>query len=71
MTQCPSGLGHQGEDIRPGSCKLRNEDADRCEPYQDQVVAVRDGMVWRTAGDEALYLTSNAPGEHVAFATCT
>ncbi|HUZ33711.1 MAG TPA: M23 family peptidase [Xanthobacteraceae bacterium] len=67
VTQCPSGLGHQGEDIRPSSCKLRNEDADRCEPYQHQVVAVRDGMVWRSAGDEALYLTANAPGEHIRF----
>ncbi len=67
VTQCPSGLGHQGEDIRPSSCKLRNEDADRCEPYQDQVVAARDGMVWRNAGDEALYLTADAPGEHIRF----
>ena len=67
VTQCPSGLGHQGEDIRPSSCKLRNEDADRCEPYQDQVVAARNGMVWRNAGDEALYLTANAPGEHIRF----
>jgi hypothetical protein len=67
VTQCPSGLGHQGEDIRPSSCKLRNEDADRCEPYQHQIVAVRDGMVWRNAGDEALFLTANAPGEHIRF----
>jgi hypothetical protein len=67
VAQCPAGLGHQGEDIRPSSCKLRNEDADRCEPYQDQVVAARDGVVWREFGDEALYLTADAPGEHVRF----
>jgi hypothetical protein len=67
VTQCPGGLGHQGEDIRPSACKLRNEGADRCEPYQDQVVAVRDGVAWRVAGDEALYLFTDAPGEHIRF----
>ncbi len=67
VTQCPAGLGHQGEDIRPSSCKLRNEGADRCEPYQDQVVAVRDGIVWRETGDEALYLIADAADEHVRF----
>lgn len=67
VSQCPAGLGHQGEDIRPGACKLRNAGADRCEPYQDSVVAVRRGVVWRVAGDEALYLFANAPGEHIRF----
>jgi len=67
VTQCPGGLGHQGEDIRPNSCKLRNEDADRCEPYQDEVVAVRDGVALRTVGNEALYLMVDAPGEHIRF----
>jgi hypothetical protein len=65
VAQCPVGLGHQGEDIRPSTCKLRNEDADRCEPYQDDVVAARDGVVWRSAGDEALYLIADAPTERV------
>jgi hypothetical protein len=65
--QCPAGLGHQGEDIRPGSCKLHNAEADRCDPYQDNVVAVHDGIVLRTPGDEALYLVVNAPGEHIRF----
>lgn len=67
VTQCPAGLGHQGEDIRPGSCKLRNQEADRCEPYQDDVVAVRDGVALRAPGDEALYLVVNTPGEHIRF----
>ena len=67
VTQCPAGLGHQGEDIRPSSCKLRNEGADRCEPYQDQVVAVRDGTAWRETADEALYLIADAADEHVRF----
>jgi hypothetical protein len=67
VSQCPAGLGHQGEDIRPSACKLRNEDADRCVPYQDNVVAARDGVVWRAAGDLALYLITDAPGERVRF----
>jgi len=67
VPQCLGGLGHQGEDIRPSSCKLRNEEAGRCEPYQDDVVAVRDGMVLRTAGAEALYLVVDAPSEHIRF----
>jgi hypothetical protein len=67
VTQCPAGLGHQGEDIRPSSCKLRNDGADRCEPYQDDVVAVRDGVALRTAGDEALYLVVDVPDEHIRF----
>jgi hypothetical protein len=67
VTQCPAGLGHQGQDIRPSSCKLRNEGADRCEPYQDDVVAVRDGVTLRVRGDEALYLVVNKPGEHIRF----
>jgi hypothetical protein len=67
VSQCPAGLGHQGEDIRPGSCLLRSPDADRCEPYQHNIVAVRDGLVLRDPGDEALYLVVNAPGEHIRF----
>jgi hypothetical protein len=65
VSQCPAGLGHQGEDIRPSACKLRNEDGDRCVPYQDNVVATRDGVVWRAVGDLALYLMTDAPGERV------
>ena len=67
VTQCPAGLGHQGEDVRPSSCKLRNEGADRCEPYQDDVVAVRDGVALRAPGEEALYLVVDTPGEHIRF----
>lgn len=67
MSQCPAGLGHQGEDIRPGSCEERNPEAGRCEPYFADVLAVRDGMVMRSPGDEALYLVVNAPGEHIRF----
>ncbi len=67
MSQCPAGLGHQGEDIRPATCKMRNAADGRCEPYFADIVAVRDGMVMRSRGDEALYLVVNAPGEHIRF----
>jgi hypothetical protein len=65
--QCPSGHGHQGQDIRPTTCKLRNEGGDRCLPYQDDVAAARDGMVLRGAGRELTYLFVNVPGEHIRF----
>lgn len=67
VAQCPGGAGHQGQDIRPGTCTLRNEGADRCQPYQDSVVAVRDGVIYRPPGREAVYLIVNAPGEHIRF----
>jgi murein DD-endopeptidase MepM/ murein hydrolase activator NlpD len=65
--QCPSGFGHQGQDIRPGSCLTRSVGADRCEPYQEDVVAVRDGVLMRAPGDKALYLVVDSPGEHIRF----
>jgi hypothetical protein len=65
--QCPGGEGHQGQDIRPVTCKLRNEGADRCMPFLDDVVAVRDGMILRVPRRESLYLLVNAPGEHIRF----
>jgi hypothetical protein len=65
--QCPAGLGHQGEDIRPGSCLLRNDHAGRCDPYQHDIVAVHDGMLMRNPGEEALYLIVNSPGAHIRF----
>ena len=65
--QCPGGEGHQGQDIRPATCKLFNDGADRCMPFNDEVVAVRDGMILRVPQRESLYLLVNAPGEHVRF----
>jgi len=67
VSQCPAGLGHQGEDIRPGFCVLHSPDSERCEPYHHDIVAVRDGLVLRDPGDQALYLVVNAPGEHIRF----
>ena len=65
--QCPGGLGHQGQDIRPSSCSQRIHGANRCEPYRHDVVAVRDGMVLRSAGQMPVYLFVNAPDEHIRF----
>jgi hypothetical protein len=65
--QCPGGSGHQGQDIRPASCKLKNENATRCEAYQHAVVAVRDGTVLRMPGQMAVYLVVNAADERIRF----
>jgi hypothetical protein len=65
--QCPGGEGHQGQDIRPSTCKLLNDGADRCQPFNDNVVAVRDGTIMRQPQRESLYLVVNAPGEHLRF----
>ena len=65
--QCPSGQGHQGQDLRPAACKLANDGADRCEPYQDDLVAVRAGLILRTPQQEAVFLTANSSSEHVRF----
>ena len=65
--QCSSGLGHQGQDIRPGFCLEHVEGAGRCDPYQEDVVAVADGVVMRSPGDRSLYLVVDKPGEHIRF----
>ncbi len=65
--QCPGGYGHQGEDIRPGSCTIFNEGGDRCLPYQHTVAAVRDGLIWRTPGNLAAYIVINTKNSFVRF----
>jgi hypothetical protein len=65
--QCPGGYGHQGEDIRPSTCLLENENADRCQPYQDTVAAVRDGIIWRNPGNLAAYILVNTANDFVRF----
>jgi hypothetical protein len=64
--QCPGGLGHQGQDLRPAFCKQRGPGA-RCEPRLHDVVAVRDGAVLRTANQESLFIVVNAPNERIRF----
>jgi murein DD-endopeptidase MepM/ murein hydrolase activator NlpD len=65
--QCPAGLGHQGQDIRPAFCLEHVEGAGRCDAYQEDVVAVADGVVMRSPGDRSLYLVVDKPGEHIRF----
>lgn len=65
--QCAGGEGHQGQDIRPATCKLFNEGADRCTAFHDDIVAVRDGMLLRVANRESVFLYVNVPGERLRF----
>lgn len=60
-----SGFGHQGQDIRPGACSQRG--ADRCDPSQDAVVAVRDGVLIRSLQQQAATLQINTRHEHLRF----
>src|SRR5260370_13490365 len=57
--QCPSGFGHQGQDIRPAPCPAVKEGPDRCDPKQRAVVAVRDGVVIRSPAEQAATLQIN------------
>ena len=63
--QCPAGIGHQGQDIRPAPCKPVPP-ADRCTVQAD-VVAVRDGLILRSPQREAAYLVVNSANEHIRF----
>jgi murein DD-endopeptidase MepM/ murein hydrolase activator NlpD len=63
--QCPGGEGHQGQDIRPSSCTLFNDGADRCLPYKHDVVAAHDGFILRAPRQEAVYLFVNTANTHV------
>lgn len=65
--QCPGGFGHQGQDIRPGSCILRTSQSDRCVPNLFGTVAVRDSIVVRSPQQQALLLLVNTRTEHVRF----
>ncbi|MBI2715716.1 MAG: M23 family metallopeptidase [Rhizobiales bacterium] len=63
--QCPGGEGHQGQDIRPSNCTMFNEGADRCKPYQHDIVAAHDGVILRAHKQEAVYLFINTPNTHM------
>jgi hypothetical protein len=67
--QCANGFGHQGQDIRPRSCPQNpaGAGAERCDPKQHAVVAVRDGVVIRSARQQALTLQINTRTEHIRF----
>jgi Peptidase family M23 len=65
--QCPGGFGHQGQDIRPATCPAANDGGDRCDPRQQAVVAVRDGVVIRSPKQQAATLQINSRNEHIRF----
>jgi len=61
--QCANGFGHQGQDIR-SACSLRNEG---CDPRQQAVVAVREGVLIRSPKQQAATLQINTRTEHMRF----
>jgi hypothetical protein len=65
--QCASGFGHQGEDIRPGACPPHREGGEACDPRQQRVLAVRDGVVIRGPKEQAATLQVNTGTEHIRF----
>jgi hypothetical protein len=65
VSQCPAGIGHQGQDIRPLICHPA-PNSDRCDPPGD-VLAVRSGVILRSPRQEAAYLFVNAANEHIRF----
>ena len=65
--QCANGYGHQGQDIRPPSCLMKNDGADRCLPGKFAAVAVRDGVIVRAAKQQAVHLVVNNRNEHIRF----
>jgi len=65
--QCASGFGHQGEDIRPGSCPPQTDGTPTCDPKEQGVVAVRDGVLIRSPKQQAATLQVNTAKEHIRF----
>ena len=66
--QCAAGFGHQGQDIRPGACPPPNsESPGACDPKQQAVVAVRDGVLIRSPKRQAATLQINTRNEHIRF----
>jgi len=73
--QCPTGFGHQGEDIRPRPCppgseaQEHNQDQgqEQCDPKRQAVVAVRDAVVIRSPKQQAATLQINTRNEHIRF----
>ncbi|RZN16759.1 peptidoglycan DD-metalloendopeptidase family protein [Bradyrhizobium sp. Leo121] len=65
--QCANGFGHQGQDIRPGPCPRDNESGEPCDPKRQAIVAVRDGVVIRSRGQQGATLQVNTQTEHIRF----
>lgn len=65
--QCPSGFGHQGQDLRPRACLDRVDGPKTCDPKQQPIFAVRDGVLIRAPGQQAATLQINGNNEHIRF----
>jgi murein DD-endopeptidase MepM/ murein hydrolase activator NlpD len=65
--QCPSGFGHQGQDLRPSACPDPGDGPKTCNPKQQPVFAVRDGVLIRSQGQQAATLQINGRNEHIRF----
>jgi hypothetical protein len=65
--QCASGFGHQGQDIRSAACPRGGEGNAGCDPKKQAVVAVRDGIMIRSARQQAATLQINTRTEHIRF----
>lgn len=64
--QCASGVGHQGQDIRPRPCSAE-ESAEGCDDKRQAIVAVREGVVIRAPKQQAATLQVNTSTEHIRF----
>jgi murein DD-endopeptidase MepM/ murein hydrolase activator NlpD len=64
--QCPSGRGHQGQDILGVTCEPGPRKRD-CAANRDAVVAARDGMILRESWNDSFFLVTNGPGERLRF----
>ncbi len=67
VARCPSGLGHQGQDIRGPGCDPASADPHRCRANTDAVVAARNGMILREAWNDSVFLVTNETGERLRF----
>jgi hypothetical protein len=65
--QCPSGFGHQGQDMRPAPCAVHEEGPEHCDPKQQPVVAARDAVLIRSPKQQAATLQVNTRNEHIRF----
>jgi hypothetical protein len=64
--QCPTGYGHQGQDIRPAPCPA-DTPASVCDPKRQPIFAVRDSVVLRSLQQQAATLQVNSMTEHIRF----
>jgi hypothetical protein len=65
--QCPTGFGHQGQDMRPAPCPAHDDGAEHCDPKHQAVVAVRDAVLIREPKQQAATLQVNTRNEHIRF----